>query len=169
MKAALASLALASLALAAAALAAATPAMAIEAQPPVPAPAAAPQLSLIGAVLHVTDVERELAFYRDGLGMTLAMTLPGSHGTEYMLRFGGDPAAPGIILQHDPAKAALTHGDAFSRLVLRVSDLDALAARLEAAGYAHAAIKDVAHGYRMMMLSDPQGFSLELVQSAQQR
>lgn len=160
MKAALAALALA--------MATAAPAMAIEAQAPAPA-AAPPRLSLLGAMLHVTDVARELAFYRDGLGMALAMTLPAGNATEYMLRFDGDPAAPGIILLHDPAQAALSHGNGFSRLVLRVSDLDALAARLDAAGYAHVPIRDVAHGYRMMMVTDPQGYRLELVQSAQQR
>lgn len=152
--------------LAAAALSIAAPAMAIEAQPPAAAP---PRVSLLGAMLHVTDVARELAFYRDGLGMELAMTLASGSSTEYMLRFDGDPAAPGIILLHDPAQASLNHGNAFARLVLRVSDLDALAARLDAAGHAHDAIRDVAHGYRMMMVTDPQGYRLELVQSAQHR
>jgi len=134
-----------------------------------PAPVSAPGLSLIGAVLHVDDPARELAFYRDLLGMTLAMTLESGSGTEYMLRFSADPAAAGIILQQPRARAALVHGNAFSRLVLRVPDIDALAARLDAAGHAHEPVRDVAHGYRMMMVDDPQGYRLELVQSAQRR
>jgi len=149
---------------------AAVPAHAEQAAPAPPAPApAAPALSLVGAVLHVTDVERELAFYRDLLGMKLAMTLESGAGTEYMLRLGDDPAAAGIILQRPKDRATLEHGNAFSRLVLRVADIDALAARLDAAGHAHAPVRDVAHGYRMMMLDDPQGYRLELVQSAQGR
>lgn len=154
---------------------AASPAFAAEAAPVAAAPdatpptASAPAFSLISAALNVADPERELAFYRDFVGMTLAMTRKIDSGTEYILRFGTNPAAAGIILLHSPSLPAITHGTAFSRLVLRVSDIDAMAARLDAAGHAHSPIKGVAHGYRMMLVSDPEGYKLELVQGAQQR
>lgn len=147
------------------ALSAALPAAAQEATPALPP---APALSLIGAVLAVTDPDKVVAFYRDGLGMTLAMTLDAGQHREYMMRFGTDFSAPGIILVHDRTPGAtttLTHGNAFSRLVIRVKDLDALAARLDAAGYARGPIRGTSNNYRMMWVTDPQGYKLELVQS----
>ncbi|MEY4721100.1 MAG: hypothetical protein RIQ46_825 [Pseudomonadota bacterium] len=129
---------------------------------------AAPALSLIGAVLTVTDPDKAVAFYRDGLGMKLAMTLDAGAHREYMMRFGTDFSAPGIILVHDRSPGAATtlnHGNAFSRIVIRVANLDALAARLDAAGYAHGPIRGTSNNYRMMWVTDPQGYKLELVQS----
>jgi lactoylglutathione lyase len=125
--------------------------------------------SLTGAMLYVTDPEREVAFYRDALGMTLAMTLDHGSKREYMLRFSADRSLAGIILLHDSAAdapAKLEFGNAFVRLVLRVSDMDALSARLDGLGIAHAAPRDAGHGYRMMMLTDPEGYRLEIIQSA---
>lgn len=154
MRAALAALALLA--------AGASPALAQEAAPARAAGA------IIGPVLNVTDIARTLRFYTDGLGMSLNMTLGAENRKEYMLGFGADPSKPGIILLHDGTVAehpALVHGTAYERLVVRIADLDALAARLDASGIAHGAIRDVAMGYRMMMVTDPDGYHLELVQS----
>ena len=158
------------------ALAAAVTAAPLLAEPGNPtASAAAPPAftaSLLGTVLTITDVERELGFYRDGLGMNLAMTLDSGTRREYMLRFSSDQSQPGIILVHDSAKSApakIDFGNGFSRLVIRVSDINVASGRLAAAGYDHGEIRDVGHGYRMMMASDPQGYKLELVQSAAPR
>lgn len=124
-------------------------------------------VSLLAPAVNVADPVKEIAFYRDALGMTLAMTLPGGHGTEYMMGFSGAGGQSGLILQHDPAAVfPLIRGTAFNRLVLRVSDLDALAARLDRLGLRHGPIRDVGKGYRMMLASDPEGTQLELVQRA---
>ncbi len=125
--------------------------------------------SMTGTVLYVVDPDRAVAFYRDALGLSLAMTL--DHGTrrEYMLRFSADPAQPGLILLHDSAADApvrLEMGNGFSRLVLRVSDMDALAARLDAMKIDHPAPRDAGHGYRMMMITDPEGYRIEVIQQA---
>jgi catechol 2,3-dioxygenase-like lactoylglutathione lyase family enzyme len=140
------------------------PAFAAEPTPP-PVPEAG---SLIGPVMFVTSIERSLKFYTDGLGMTLNMKMGPDARREYMIGFGADPRKPGMILLHDdtpgapPQLAAQAHG--YDRTVLRITDLDALAARLTAAGFAHGGIHDVAMGYRMMMVTDPDGYKLELVQ-----
>ena len=152
--------------IAALALIAAVPISAEGTSPPLP-PAPAAKVSLIGPVLYVVAPDRAVAFYRDGLGMQLGMTLDHGMMREYMLRFSGDLDAPGLILLHDTgpaAPAALISGNGYQRLVLRVSDLDAVAARLDAAGYAHGPIRGTTNAYRMMMASDPEGYRLELVQ-----
>jgi catechol 2,3-dioxygenase-like lactoylglutathione lyase family enzyme len=120
---------------------------------------------------NVVNIDRELKFYTEGLGMKLATTLSlGGTRREYILSFGSTPAPPNLLLMHDTSPDApkkIDHGNAFSRLVLRVSNLEALAARLTALGYEHGEIRDAAQGYRIMMLADPEGYRLELVQSRQ--
>jgi predicted enzyme related to lactoylglutathione lyase len=127
------------------------------------------QASLIGPVLLVSDPDTEVAFYREVFGMTLSMTLDAGARREYMLRFADDPRATGIILltERDPAnRQPLVHGNAFTRLVLRTMDIAAVAKRLDALGYHHEPVRDVAHGYRMLMATTPAGYSIEVVQSA---
>lgn len=136
------------------------------------APAGSPT-SLVGTVITVADPERELAFYRDAFGLTLGMTLDHGSRREYMLRFGDDARAAGLILLHDSAPGAAPgphHGtqpvSGFDRLVLRVADLDALVARLDRLGRPHDPVRDAGHGYRVLTLADPEGTRLEVIQPA---
>jgi catechol 2,3-dioxygenase-like lactoylglutathione lyase family enzyme len=129
----------------------------------------APAATLIGPAMFVTNIDRALKFYVGGLGMKLAMTMGPDTRKEYILTFGGDPTKPEIILLHDAAADAPTevlHHFGFDRLVLRIADLDALAARLDAAGIRHSDIRAVAQQYRMMTATDPDGYKLELVQAS---
>lgn len=146
---------------AAALLAGAVPAVAQTAAPP-PTPA-----RLIGAALNVADLDAEVKFYTQGLGMKVATTLDLGAKTETILKFDDDPAKPSILLMHDkdPAKAkALVQGTAFSRLVVGVQDVAAVAARLTALGYKPGAVRDATQGARILFVTDPAGFVLELVQ-----
>lgn len=123
---------------------------------------------LVGTVLNSVAVDRQLAFYEAAFGLKVGMTL--DHGTrrEYMLRFSQDTSEAGLIIVHDSAadpKARLSHGDAFERIVLRVDDMDALLVRLDAAGIAHQPVQEAAKGYRILLLEDPEGYALEVIQS----
>ena len=142
------------------------PAAAQDAAAPPPA-AAVPIGSIIGPVLNVSDITHSLKFYTDGLGMSLNMTMGPDARREYMLGFGADPRQPGLILIYNASTAPsppIEQVNGYDRTVMRIADLDALAARLTAAGIEHGAIRDVAMGYRMMMVSDPDGYRYELVQ-----
>lgn len=133
------------------------------------APAAAPGGRLMGAALNVSDLGPELKFYTEGLGMRVAMTLEHGARVETILTFGTDTRQASILLMSDkqPATAkARTHGDAFSRLVVGIGDLDAVGARLSELGYPHGPIRDAGHGARVLVVTDPAGFELELVQHA---
>ncbi|MPS69777.1 MULTISPECIES: VOC family protein [Novosphingobium] len=132
-------------------------------------PAALPPARLVGTVLNAVAIERELAFYENAFGLKVGMTL--DHGTrrEYMLRFSADPGEAGLIIVHDTAPEAparLAHGNAFDRIVLRVSDMDALVRRLDASGTAHQPVRAAAQGYRVLLLQDPEGYPLEVIQSS---
>ena len=130
-------------------------------------PSPAPAVSLFGAAINVVNLDREIAFYTQALGMRVAMTLPMGARSETILTFGSDPGQASLLLMHNSSPAApkkIEHGNNFSRLVIRVSDLDALGRRLDALGHEHSAIRDAGHGYRLMFLTDPEGFRIELVQ-----
>ena len=142
------------------------PVQAVQAGQPVAAPAEA---VLLGPGLNVIDPDRAVKFYADTLGLTLGMTHDAGQIREYMLRFPGDPAAPSLILMHDRspgAPARLDPGTAWAKLVIRVADLDAVAARFDRAGYPREPLRDTGHGYKVMFAVDPDGHRLELVQKA---
>ena len=136
--------------------------------PAIPAPTTLAQsASFIGTALNVVDLDREIGFYTQALGLKVAATLPAGTRTETILNFPGNPGQAAILLMRDTAPTAprqLTHGNDFSRLVIRVVDLAALAVRLTALGYAHGEIRAGGQGYLILMMTDPEGYRLELVQ-----
>jgi catechol 2,3-dioxygenase-like lactoylglutathione lyase family enzyme len=124
--------------------------------------------ALIGPALHVGNVERSMKFYVDGLGMAIGTQMGPPQRHETILIFGGDPRSAGIILLSDQTAAAppvIAQSNGFDRVVLRMVDLTATAARLRAAGFTPGEIRDVAMGYRMMLATDPDGYRYELVES----
>ena len=129
---------------------------------------AAPTVSLVGPALNVGDVERERRFLTDGLGMIQVTTLDVSGGRkEYIFAFNSDPGKAALMLMHDGKArrpAARRPGSGFDRVVVFVSDLDAIAARLRANGYAHDPIREANAMYRVMFLTDPENYRWELVQ-----
>jgi lactoylglutathione lyase len=142
------------------------------ASPPPAPPSQAPGASFIGAALNVVDLQREIAFYTQALGLKVAATLPAGTRTETILRFPGSGAQASVLLMHDPSPNApkgLTHGNGFSRLVIQVDDLAALAARLTRLGYARGEVRAGGQGYLILMMNDPEGYRLELVQPGPQR
>lgn len=122
---------------------------------------------MIGVALNVLNIDKELAFYTQGLGMQLKTRIPLGSKHEYILGFASDPASPALLLMHETAASAPTriqHGNGFSRVVLRVPDVKAVAARLTALGYSHDGVRQVTGGYHITMATDPEGYTLELVQ-----
>lgn len=123
--------------------------------------------SMIGVALNVVNIEKELAFYTQGLGMKLNAKIPQGQKFEYILGFTADPASPSLLLMHDTAASApasIQHGNGYSRLVVSVPDVNAAATRLAAQGYGPSEVREVRGGYRIAIATDPDGYRLELVQ-----
>ncbi|MDE2405730.1 MAG: VOC family protein [Sphingomonadales bacterium] len=136
------------------------------AEPTAPAPAPAPAGALLGPALNVSDVDRSLRFYVDGLGMKLATRRPGPKRVESILTFGG-PDTSTLLLLSDAAGAhpAIEQGNGFDKLVMRMASLDATVARLKAAGFATGEVHEAAGGMvRVLHATDPDGYHLELVE-----
>jgi catechol 2,3-dioxygenase-like lactoylglutathione lyase family enzyme len=125
-----------------------------------PAPAA---VGIMGVGLNVTDVEKSLKFYRDGIGMTVlgGYDLPNAHET--FLTFGQAPGAM-VILVSGPgvAAAAASHHVNFGRIVVQANDVAAIQSRLKAAGQATGELHSTA-GRQVMIVTDPDGYRVEFV------
>lgn len=133
------------------------------------APAASPPAasSFMGVAINVVNIDKQLAFYTEVLGMKLKTKLPLGMTNEYILGFDADPTSPALLLMHDTAASApasIQHGNGYSRLVVSVPNLDAVIARLTSLGYSHEGVHEVFNGYRIAMATDPEGYRLELVQ-----
>ena len=122
--------------------------------------------TLIGPSLRTSAIDVSLRFYIEGLGMVVMAKLPRGAGSEVILGFSKDHPQPGIILLGDgkTTSARIVQGNGLSRIVLRVPNLDAMFGRLKKAGYAPSAINEVARGYRMMTVADPDGYIFEMVE-----
>lgn len=117
----------------------------------------------------VRDLERSTDFYR-ALGFELAKDLPAEDGSRAIrfIRLGGfelelfwysEPAAP-------PVPPAGRGQLGFRHLAFRTTDIDATLDALKAAGVApgELEIRRVPIGYSLMMLRDPDGLEIEIMQ-----
>lgn len=151
------------LALGLAALAAASPSFAED------GPTAPAAVALLGPALNVSQLDREVMFYVEGLGMKVLMQMGQAKRHETMLGFANDPRQPGLILMSDSTASNLpprTMGNGFDRLVMRIANLPQLVAKLRGMGYTISDVRNVTMGYSMAFATDPEGYKLELVESS---
>ena len=126
-------------------------------------------VAMMGPALHVSNLPEELRFYVDGLGMGKLFEMGPPQRHETMLGYGGSMGQPAIILLSDStglAPPAPVMGNKFDRLVMRVSGIGELVARLRKLGFAATDVRAVAMGYSMAVATDPEGYKVELVESS---
>lgn len=121
---------------------------------------------MVGPALYVSDPVKSLRFYAEGLGMKLRMKFGPTDKPDMLVGFGKDPMQPAIMLLTDkegPTPRAIGHVHGFDRIAWRLPGLIQVRARLLAAGYTPGEIK-VEHGaIQVMMVTDPDGYRLELI------
>lgn len=135
-----------------------------------PAPSTPPNVALegmVGPALYVSDPARSLKFYTEGLGMRLRMRFGPTDRPDMVVGFGANPADAGIMLITDKQGPIqpIQHVHGFDRIALRLPDLVAVSARLRAAGFAGGEIRTVHDSIQMMMVTDPDGYRIELIDS----
>lgn len=124
-----------------------------------------PGSGLIAPSYWVSDFEKAKKFYVDGVGLKFASESIKGSRRECSFRFDDDQTHSFIILNYDTAPdAAKIQVRDFGKLVIRTSELDALQARLIAAGFKPDPIR-VGGGYRIMTVSDPDGRLLQFVEN----
>ena len=137
------------------------------AEPVAAAPPAIALEGMVGPALFVSDPARSLKFYTEGLGMRLRMRFGPTDRPDMVVGFGANPADAGIMLITDKQGPIqpIQHVHGFDRIALRLPDLVAVSARLRAAGFAGGEIRTVHDSIQMMMVTDPDGYRIELIDS----
>jgi catechol 2,3-dioxygenase-like lactoylglutathione lyase family enzyme len=120
-------------------------------------------LTMLAAAMPSSDLDKSIAFYTKGLGMTLAGRVEMATVVEAPLTFPGSGAY--LMLQHPKtAGAVLPARGALNRVILAVPDLKSLAAQLGAAGYPVTVRENAQYHVAVAMVEDPDGNHIELVQ-----
>jgi lactoylglutathione lyase len=118
-------------------------------------------------MFRVTDLERSLRFYTEGLGFTLVSRrdYPDGKFTLAFVRAGGE-GEPLLELTHNWETSRYERGDAFGHVAYRVDSIAAVQERLRQHGY------DLSWGpgktpdgrRAMAFVDDPDGYELELLE-----
>lgn len=135
------------------------------AEPASPTP---PQDLLVGPALYISDPAKSVKFYIDGLGMKVRIRFGPKDCPDTIVGFGMDMTQSGIMLLTDkagPVQRPIEHAHGFDRIALRVTDLAIVAARLRAAGFEAGEIRVVHGSVQMMIVTDPDGYQIELIDS----
>jgi lactoylglutathione lyase len=132
-------------------------------------------INAVTPYLHVSDVQRSIAFYRDALGFQVTAGME-HDGRPAWARLENGPTSLMVSslmarsLPHDddddhqhggtwPGPGQVVGVDVLGATWLYVSDVDAQYERLKAAGFAVIGEpRDQTHGTREFMLADPDGY-----------
>jgi lactoylglutathione lyase len=118
---------------------------------------------------NVFDLDRSLDFYVRKLGMAEQRRIPLAGGvSEIVLEFPGPSPSAGLILMfNDRRQQPYQQGDAFSRLVLRVSGIQDLVKRLAAEGVPVVRAPTTAANLNLTyaLVRDPDGYLVEFIQN----
>jgi catechol 2,3-dioxygenase-like lactoylglutathione lyase family enzyme len=130
-------------------------------------PAADTPISMMGVGLRVSDLERAIRFYSEGLGLKPLRRFSSTDMNEVVMGFGASAAAPQIFLlrRKDGAKDELSDAELRKdKLMLAVVDVALVSSRLKAAGYIPGPItEDSGSGAKVFWVSDPDGHRLEII------
>lgn len=132
------------------------------------APQAVTATKLMASAVPSSDLDRSIAFYTKGLGMTSGGRMEMAKVTKAPLIFPGGGAY--LMLQKPKEQGApLPARGALGRVILAVPDLKALDAQLTAAGYhlKGGIHEEPQYHVAVGMIDDPDGNVIELVQRTQ--
>jgi len=122
-----------------------------------------PRLSYVS--YHVADRERAVAFYVGVLGMKEQARLELGNGVhEIVLGYADAPGAALILMWDEKRTEPYRLGDGFSRLIVRVSDVDR--AMQELAKHDVVVVKEATDtgSLRYSLIKDPDGYVVEFLQ-----
>lgn len=133
-------------------------------------PATPPAPVVLFPALNVLDLEKTVAFYVELMGMreTLRLGDATTERIEVTLSYGDtNGAGASLVLQRENGRTQPYVFDAFSRIAFRVPDVDALVARIRAAGHRVLVephfIEAMGMKIRLAFVEDPNGARVELI------
>lgn len=116
---------------------------------------------------RVLDLDRSIDFYTSKLGLELARKSPiGESATNAFLRVPGDPEPRLELTLNHGREEPYPLGEGYSHVAFAVSDLDALAGKLEKAGGVEFESRPHAtsRGTRLFFVKDPDGYRIEFIE-----
>ncbi len=124
---------------------------------------------LMHTMLHVSDMDRTLAFYCDVLGMTvqLARENPETGHRNAFLGYGPYDTTTQVEFVAYGVGKAYDKGDAYGHIALGVEDIAAFCETVRAAGgEVSREPKLLGSGSRIAFIKDPDGYEIEVIQQA---
>ena len=126
-------------------------------------------MKYLHTMLRVTDLEKSLRFYLEGLGFQLVSRddyPDGKFTLAFLLAPGDTEGGPMIELTHNWETSQYQRGDAYGHVAYRVKSIEAVQTRLKKHGY------DLSWGpgetpsgkTRMAFIDDPDGYEIELLE-----
>jgi lactoylglutathione lyase len=127
-------------------------------------------MKYLHTMFRVTDLEKSLHFYRDGLGFQVVSREDHAAGkfTLLFLRAGGDSdQGPMLELTHNWETDHYERGDAFGHVAYEVDSIDAIQKRLRQKGYdlSWGPGKTPSGKRAMAFVDDPDGYEIELLEN----
>jgi len=126
-----------------------------------------PTAQFIGVGLHVQHLPRSVDFYTRVLGMHEIARYALDTFDEVVVGYPTGPDAATILLvQEREHLGPYTIGDAMDRVVVRVGDVHGICASVADQGgtVEREPVEVRKHGVTMAMITDPDGYRLELIQ-----
>lgn len=125
-------------------------------------------LQMLHTMIRVQDADRSLAFYCDGLGMTLRRRADYEDGRFSLIYLGyGDGTDVELELTHNwDQEDDYSHGSGYGHIAVGAKDIYALCSELEAKGVS--VIRKPGpmgdSGIDIAFIEDPDGYKVELIQ-----
>ncbi len=124
-------------------------------------------MTLVSGMHHVSllvaDTERALGFYRDVLGLPVSSARPQMDFAGAWLELGPQQIHLLELPSPDPITGRPEHGGRDRHLALRITNLDAVITRLDAAGIPYSVSRS---GRRALFCRDPDANAVELIEDA---
>ncbi|RBI58553.1 VOC family protein [halophilic archaeon] len=121
-------------------------------------------MDLIHICLNVTDVEESVQWYEEQLGFEETWSFETSDG-ETVNRYVAGPNGVELQLSDTAGEDSTEHGNAFDHFAISVEDVDAAFADIDDYGVIQKPQDQPAAGARTAFIQDPDGHSVELVES----
>ena len=128
---------------------------------------AAPEISFSATALNVADLARSKKFYSEVFGLERTFQFP-QEGDPIEIALGraGQAGGMGFLLAHfndDPLPEGRT---AYGRIVVNVTDAQAIAKRATDRGSTISRNHETPWGARLIFFDDPDGYQIELYEAA---
>jgi predicted enzyme related to lactoylglutathione lyase len=122
-------------------------------------------VGIAGSSINVTDMDAEVKFYTEVVGLKVANTMKLPNGSETLLSAADQQGGPILALAQVDNMQPKAGKESYGRVILRVSDNEAMAKNIVAAGGSIHSTVDLPNGMKIIFAQDPEGFMIELLQA----